>query len=340
MQDLLSFPAEVKGNLSFDKLTILVFSPSLSFWGSDSKDRSLNERRINKMFTAIENNLDLDPDFSNGVRSDLFLHHFRTVDGIDIQFGSVMPRRKKITDEVFLAAFGSSDDVENGFMYRYLPNEYAFRLEFNPNSTSLDSLFPVLNALRKNSSSLSSELIRVARIDIAVDYDTSLLPGLVLCQGMRKGFCAYGSSGIESLYFGSRHSKFMFRLYNKRQEIFEKDGVDLGFDRWRLELESKESFFLAGSLPDFRKVFNRVSFVDGAESSSDWILDLIRQKAVSDGLESVLKMMPKSTAIRYRRFFRDQNSRRIEPPVSTFDREFDSKFQNLRFKILRSFGFC
>lgn len=341
MQDIESLlPAEIKGKLSIDRVTFLVFSPRLSSWASDQKEIRINEKRIDKMSDFVESQLKdvLDADFPQGVPSELFLHHFRTTDGIDIQLGSIMPKRKKVSDESLIMAFGSLEDQKNGYMYRYSPNDYAFRVEFNPNNTSLDSIRPVLEFFRYYHQNVA-DLIRIARIDIAIDYDTAISPGLVLCKSMRKGFSAYGTGGLESLYFGSRQSKYMFRLYNKRQEQIDKGEPDLGFDRWRLELESKDSFFLTGSLPDFRKIFERVSFVDGAESSGDWVLDLVRQQAVTYGLESVLRSMPRATAKRYRKIFLDREYRKIEPPFSAFDRLFDLEMQKLRVTILRAFGY-
>ena len=341
MQDIDSvLPAEVKGCLSLDRVTFLVFSPRLSSWASEKDEVKINERRINKMAEFVQANLKhvLDDDFPQGIPSELFLCHFRTNDDVDIQFGSCLPRRKKVTDESILANFGTMEDREKGYMFRYSPNDYAFRVEYNPNKTSLDSIHPVLDCFRAYHSDISN-LIRIARLDIALDYDASIYPGLVLCKGMRKGFLAYGTKGIESLYFGSRQSKTFFRLYDKRQERIDKEGIDIGYDRWRLELESKESFFLTGELPDFEKIFDRVTFVDGAESSGDWTLDLIRRQAMTDGLDSVLREMPERTAKRYRQYFRDRVSRRMEKPTDVFRRSFEREYNKLRCSILNAFGY-
>lgn len=341
MQDLDTIlPAQVKGKLSLDRVTFLLFSPRLSAWSKEKQEIRECERRIQKMAEMVSNLLEpvLDADFPQGYPSELFLHHFRTTDGIDIQFGAVMPKRKKVTDSDIILKYGSAEDKEKGYMFDYSPNTYAFRVEFNPNNSSLDSVKPILEVFKHYQSDASS-LVRLARLDIAIDYDTDIYPGLVMCHGMRKGFLAYGQKGIESVYWGSRQSKYMFRLYDKRQEQLDKENVDLGFSRWRLELESKDSFFLTGEKPNFEKVFDRVSFSDGATSSGDWQIDLVRRLAVQDGLDSVLREMPKNTAYRYRKFFRDSSYRHLEKPSAVFNREFELCFNRLRSSILSAMGY-
>lgn len=341
MQDLDNIlPAQVKGKLSLDRVTFLLFSPRLSAWCKEKSDIRDSEKRIKRMSEMVQSILSpvLDEDFPQGYPSELFLHHFRTKDGIDLQFGAVMPKRKKVTDLDLISKFGSVEEQEKGYMFSYSPNEYAFRVEYNPNNSTLDSVIPILEVFKHYQSDAAS-LVRVARLDIAIDYDTDIYPGLVMCHGMRKGFLAYGQKGIESVYWGSRQSKYMFRLYDKRQEQLDKENVDLGFSRWRLELESKDSFFLTGEKPNFEKVFDRVSFSDGAISSGDWQIDLIRRLAVQDGLDSVLRDMPRATSHRYRKFFRDSSYRHLEKPSAVFNREFESCFNRLRSSILSAMGY-
>jgi DNA relaxase NicK len=59
---------------------------------------------------------------------------------------------------------------------------------------------------------------------------------------------AYGVRQVESVYFGTRKSKNYIRLYDKRQEQIDKKQNDIGYDLWRLELESKESFYASSAL--------------------------------------------------------------------------------------------
>lgn len=340
MQDFYN-PALVKGKLSVDRCTFLVLSPSLSLWSDDKTEYEVTKYRIGKMSKLVQSTLEseLDPDFLQGQASELFLHHYRTLSGIDIQFGAVMPKRKKVTDEAILAAFGTVDEQKQGFMYQYSPNAYAFRVEYNPNNTTLHPVKKLLENFSHLQGALHS--IRIARLDLAIDFDAKIDPYLVLCEGMRKSFIVIGSKGLESVYFGSRQSKNYLRLYNKRQEQIDKTGQDLiGHDRWRLELESKESFFL-DDVPDHGKVFRRISFFDGVVSQSDdWKLDFIRSFASQYGIKAALARLPKATASRYRKVLKDVLPvQSVEHPSFIYARDFSSVMMGLRCDIFNACGY-
>lgn len=333
-------PADVKGCLSLDRVTFLLLSPSLSLWSMDldKEEYERTLRRIENLKSMIATQLSdvLDPDFSQGSGTDLFCCHFRTSDGVDIQFGTKKPKRRKITDEGLLEAFGTLEEKKQGYKYEYMPNAYALRIEYNPNKSDLSSVSKLLGGLSRHQ---TPNEIRIARLDIAIDYKSSLVPEMVLCDGMRKTFTASGSKGLESIYFGTRKSRNYFRLYDKRQEQIDSAGVDIGYDLWRLELESKESFFF-DSCPDHGKVFQRFRFYDGAAGSGDWLLDLIRSQAMQYGLQNVLRRMPPNTATRYRKIFKAESFRqKVEEPGFVYYRDFPGAMERLRVQILTACGF-
>lgn len=337
MQSLTGFfrDTSVKGSLSLDRCTFLVYSPRLSLWGADGYKREhgvdlmakLTERLIRDKF---------DPDFPQGIPSELFRRHYRTSDGVDIQFGPVMPKRKKITDEAYIMSFGSEAEQEQGFCYRYSPNDYGFRVEYNPNDTGLSSVAPLLQYFAD--SGITASLVRIARLDVAVDYACDLNPSLALCDRMRKSFIACGSSGIETVYFGSRASQFYIRLYNKAVELREKQNQDVSGPLWRFELESKKSFPL-DRVPDFSGVLQRFSFYSGGIKSGDWKLDLLLAYAKDNGLKSALSFLPDRTAKRYRKYLEDfDQGQNVESPYLSYCRDFQSRFTSLRMQILSALG--
>ena len=326
--------SSIDGSLSIDRLTLLFYTPKLSLWNNGCDNRYY----ISKMCALVEKifHSDLDPDFPQGSQTDLFDRHYRTISGFDIQFGTKMPKRKKITDSHYLLAFGTIEDRTNGFAFQVLPNEYALRIEFNPNKSDH---FTVLSPLFSFfSDTVPASSIRVGRIDIAIDYPADINPSMVLCDGVRKSFTATGQNGLETVYFGTRSSSSYYRLYNKRQEILDNDGVDLGHPLWRLELESKDSFFLTDN-PDHLKQFQRFKFFEPSVRSGDWLIDLIQQQASINGLQNILRSMPSATQKRYRKIFKDFHFQNVESPSFIYARDFPTAWMKLRADILFALGY-
>lgn len=335
------------GSLSLDRVTLLVESPFLSVW---TKDEGFNQRmnKIDRFQSVFESMISschvaLDPDFPQGCRSDLYLHHYRVIPGvgddmIDIQFGCTSPVRKRITDEAYILAFGSAEEKEQGYIDNYIPSQYGFRLEWNPNLVDINKLNPILSVLCR--SNLYSSFIRVSRLDIAIDYPFQILPELVHCNNMKKGFLAYGSQGTETIYFGSRASKYMFRIYDKKTQLREVKGQDLQGDLWRVELEIKDPFSIFDTpLEKFGKVFDRLSFYSDGVSSGDWCLDLILKNAMNYGLDNTLNCLPKQTKYRYKKLIQAKASNfNLETPGSVYRGQFLGKYNSLRNSILQAFG--
>lgn len=326
--------SSIDGSLSIDRLTLLFYTPKLSLWNNGCD----NTMYVRKMSNLVEKVLcsDLDPDFPQGSKTELFDQHYRTISGFDIQFGTKMPKRKKITDEHYLLAFGSPKDRDNGFAWHITANEYALRIEFNPNkSEHFTALTPIFSSFAEK---VPASTVRVGRIDVAIDYAADVNPSMVLCDGVRKSFTATGQSGLESVYFGTRSSKSYYRLYNKRQEILDNEGLDIGHSLWRLELESKEGFYLTEN-PDHLKQFQRFKFFEPSVKSGDWLIDLIQQQSAINGLQHVLRCMPKRTQLRYRKIFKELQLQNVESPSFIYARDFNTAWVKLRSDILIALGY-
>lgn len=326
--------SSIDGSLSIDRLTLLFYTPKLSLWNNGCD----NTMYVKKMSSFVEKVLraDLDPDFPQGSKTELFDCHYRTISGFDIQFGTKMPKRKKITDEHYLLAFGSQSDRDNGFAWQIIANEYALRVEFNPNkSEHFTALAPLFESFKYKPVASS---IRVARIDIAIDYPVEVNPSLILVDKCRKSFTATGSAGLESVYFGTRSSKNYYRIYNKRQELLEKDGIELDYPLWRIELESKDGFFLNEN-PNHLSSLQRIKLYEPSVRSGDWLIDLIQQQSLIQGLQNVLRTMPPTTQKRYRKIFKEYQFQNIESPSFIYARDFTQCWQKLRSQILIGLGY-
>lgn len=80
------------------------------------------------------------------------------------------------------------------------------------------------------------------RIDIAVDFESRTFNARAEYDALRERFV--NATIVESqtgftVYTGSRRSRFFSRLYDKRAQIRARDGVDIGHDLLRFEVEAK-----------------------------------------------------------------------------------------------------
>ena len=69
----------IHGALSLDRVTFLIYSPSLSLWQEGEEDRDFAAKKVSEMAKFAESILkeNFDPDFFQGRSSELFAKHYR-----------------------------------------------------------------------------------------------------------------------------------------------------------------------------------------------------------------------------------------------------------------------
>lgn len=361
---------------SVDRLTLLLKVSKLCLRGEflDERDVELRTTAIKKFHSLMLGKFDylLDPNVNQGERTELYLRHYRFKNGVDMQISPRFPVRVRIDDDGYIKAFGTALDEERGYIDEYYDPEYSVRLEFNPNKNDLREISPILLFFKQIDKDIPyQDFIKISRLDIAIDYPLEINPALIDAKGLRKGFVAYGSNGIETVYFGSRESAYYFRIYDKKKELLKRNKLDLsryqreleeyefyrrqgGFKGeapekpevlslpdylWRVELEFKEPFFL-GSFPEsVYKQFDRLKFFAGGQKTGNWMLDIVLYMASQFQLKGVLAMMPRRTAYTYRETLLNFLDRSIEPPAYVFNRQFSQVWNTEVDKILYSFGY-
>lgn len=324
----------IPGSLSVDRITFLVFCPRLSLWSENEQETRQNMDNIEKFSSFLELRLSsvLDMDYPQGCSTVLYKKHYRTIGGVDIQFGPVFPVRKKRKLK--------EDDYKEEEKYIYQPSYYSLRIEYNPNKDTLSDVKPLFSFIKNFS---IERTVVVSRLDIAIDYVASINPELILCRGIKKN-CVYGGvHGVETVYFGRRTSSNMFRIYNKRQEIIDSGETDPGKDIWRVELEHAKNFPLSET-PDLGPVFDKLTFLPGCMVSNlenDWIMQILLENALHNGsLQNTLNKIPRSTRLRYLQKISEyeKQSKALEDPSYVFRRDFSSVFNRCRTEIIELFA--
>jgi len=333
---------------SIDRLTILIYCPYMNLIREefDEDEFEMKRKRVEKITSYIleDRYKMLSDDFHQGQRTKCYAKHFRTVWGHDIQLGPIYPVRKKVgvntvneTDED-----GNIIEVEKN-VYEYFEPSYGLRVEYNPNKQDIREITNFFSdfiraVIKMNGGKMIPELLKISRIDVAVDYEHSLFPELITADKMYKSFTASSKKkSVETVYFGARSSKNYFRIYDKANELREKQGIDYKGDLWRVELENKEPF-LINEFPDtLYKSFQRLHFYSVAQETGDWKVDFALFYAQHFGLTAALAKMPKMTAFDFKKKL-GSLTLSIEHPAEVFRLNFSNIWKNEKNKILSTFG--
>jgi hypothetical protein len=90
-----------------------------------------------------------------------------------------------------------------------------------------------------------NKLIKITRIDLAVDYPYLLNPLMFTSRANKMSVFFSKKHGVETFYFGTSRSKKQVRLYNKRLEMIEQgQGWCDNEHLWRFEMSFSDSFFI------------------------------------------------------------------------------------------------
>lgn len=360
---------------SVDRLTLLLKVPKLclSIENLPEKELAMRKEAVKQFHSLMLQKFSylLNPDVNQGERTELYQKHYRLKNGSDLQISPRFPVRVRITDEGYIECFGTELDSERGYIDEYYDPAFSVRLEYNPMKNDIREISPLLIYLQKLVDLPFSEFIKVSRLDVAVDYPCEVNPTLINARGLRKGFLAYGSEGIESIYFGSRQSAYYFRIYDKKKELIHSNKLaisryarlkqeydflkrqgdttikepsmpeilNLPEHLWRVEMEYKEPFFL-GVFPE--KIYHqldRLSFYFGGKKTGDWKLDLILFVASQFQIKGVLSMLPVNTRTRYYEKLLSYLDLSIDKPSDIYNRQFPGVWKIETEKILYAFGY-
>ena len=259
--------------------------------------------------------------------SPAYLRHYKLIGDIDLQLSPKYGIRRRFRDPDIVNIMGSEKDKDNGYYDETTPPDYPFRLEYNPNKSDITKIISLLRYLNEGDYNFG-ELIRITRIDVAIDYPQDINLALVSCNGTRKSFIALGEGGIQSVYFGTRRSKYYFRLYDKKRELKEQQKVDYQGDHlYRIELEFKEGFTVEEYKTVLPNIFNKLSFYQFPFNTGEPDLDFFVYYCKDFGLEAGLKKLDKQKRYRMRNKLKEYEFTPLVHPANIFEQQFPQIWQ-------------
>lgn len=113
-----------------------------------------------------------------------------------------------------------------------------FRMEFNPSKITLEQ-----SEWLKSKIIYLLDNVGITRLDLAFDCDFDLsLFNFEYKNALKSSEFKDRTGKIETMYFGSRNSDIYYRIYNKKIELKEKQGVIIDDPiLWRYEIEMKNA---------------------------------------------------------------------------------------------------
>ena len=176
-------------------------------------------------------------------------------------------RTSYVTGEFFAQNENSIRFEYDGVLAKSM-NRRNFKLEFNPAKIN-----------EKQKEFIRSKIlwflsdVGFSRLDIAIDFDEKLSHYQFEIFGRTKSFIHARDGELATFYIGSRQSKNMIRVYDKKRQLLEVEKEEIEDEvLWRLEFELKGHDVIAAlmkygfdSVVDFRIIrydFSHLSAID------------------------------------------------------------------------------
>jgi hypothetical protein len=185
------------------------------------------------------------------------------------------------------------------------PKNPAFRMEWNPSKCGFDGnelLWSKLNELLPlyPDESFSGRIFadaKVTRIDVAADIRGVKLDDLEVADRRAHWSQLVFDDHGERLtyYFGKSGAKSQAKAYNKRREIKQKTGTDIGFELTRFETTCRSNHRPFKGLADLDNPLSRFRIADLTKigwSQFGWLGSLIQDSFRKRGCHGTLKLLP------------------------------------------------
>src|SRR5699024_170092 len=189
-------------------------------------------------------------------------------------------------------------------------NKRNFRMEFNPNKLSKEQK----TYLRENVVYILDD-ISFSRLDLAIDVFFNLSEYTFNHLSSLKSAIFRGRTGkVETMYYGSRFSDFYYRIYDKKQELWDKKReVTEHEEWWRFELEIKNSTNVEQVIDSNFQVLDDLQFIKHDLADLP-INEKLKVRSLIDYPE-YMEELAKATRAKYRKIIRGLSGEDITPEL-------------------------
>ncbi|HJO93414.1 MAG TPA: replication initiation factor domain-containing protein [Victivallales bacterium] len=315
---------------SIDRITFLILSDIMKEANNRKNPDSYIDNFLSKLdMTLLKLGL-IEVKYMN---SDNYKVHYKLKGEIDLQLIPKFGVKERVTDKEVLEVIGSEEDRQNGYIDFIRPSNYPIRIDYNPNKGDLSQIEKLLKFFNDDKINFE-EMIKITRVDVAIDYPEDINLALINCEGMRKSFLAIGCNGIESVYFGTQKSKYYFRIYNKKLELLQKQKLDYkGEHLYRVELQNREGFLLSEAKTIMTNIFSKLQFFEFPFNTGNPDLDFFVYYAKDFGLKSALSKYEKSKKSRLKQALSKFEFTPLDHPSVIFEKQFPQVWSDFIIKL-------
>lgn len=183
-----------------------------------------------------------------------------------------------------------------------------FRMEFNPSKITLEQ-----------SEWLQSKImyildnVGITRLDLAFDCDFDLsYCDFEYKHALKSHEIKSSTKKIETMYFGSRNSDVFYRIYDKKVELKEKQGVLIEDPiLWRYEVELKNADFIENVLKSGLNIFDDKRIIQYDIDTLPVMDNLIITGLIAK--PKLMDKLSKNTRTKYRKIMKSLGGNDITP---------------------------
>jgi len=153
------------------------------------------------------------------------------------------------------------NDAYLHILYGLLHKKFRAWFEFNPGKGNLADVEGLLKVVLHYGHGSLVQRASITKCEIAIDVDDVCFDDYFFLEpAFLSHYDIYQSSGTQ--YLGFRHGARSFTCYDKRKELSDMHGIDLGYDRLRIEAKLRPKGVPLAALVELANPFAALLVID------------------------------------------------------------------------------